>query len=124
MPAQLNITRYIDNEIYFIKFQLALEALPEDDKNRIKKFGEPTIQVGGTLLTGTANEFTLPVEIVRVKSDLPYVFALDSKSPDFATGINVKATAVQDQFTAAYTAAFVALRAEVDSFTGQEIVNV
>ena len=48
----------------------------------------------------------------------------DSKSPDFETNTQIKALAFQTAFLAAYDAAFVALRSQADTFTGEEIHNI
>jgi heptaprenylglyceryl phosphate synthase len=123
MPAALKIKRTIENYIWKIQFSLDLPTLPERDKELMRKFGEPQINVGGSF--GIApNTYTLPVKWIKVRTDLPYIQEFDSKSPTFETNTQIKAQAFQAAFVAAYDVAFVALRANADTFTGEEIHNI
>jgi len=105
-------------------FVLDTQKLSESDKAVMLKFGEPTINVGGTYLAATLDEYILPAKFIRVVSDLPYVQAFDSKSTAFSTATQVKAQAFQNAFIFNYTAAFTALRAQNDSFSGEFIFNI
>ena len=124
MPALLRIKRYIDNDIWNLTFTLAVDKLPESDKELMRKFGEPEINIGGTFLADTANAYTLPDKYVKVRSDLPYTQQFDSKTAEFGTNTQVKVLAFQDDFVAKYSAAFTALRESVDTFTGEFIENI
>ena len=124
MPALLKIKRTIDNDIWKINFSLDVASLSENDKDLMRKFGEPQINIGGTFLGETVNEYTLPDKYIRLRSDLPFTQEFDSKSPDFSTATQVKAEAFQDAFTTAYEAAFVNLRTNADTFTGEYLVNI
>jgi len=124
MPALLKIKRSIDNDIWKINFSLDLASLAESDKDLMRKFGEPQINIGGVFLSGEPNTYTLPDQYIKVRSDLPYTQEFDSKSPDFETVTQTKVEAFQTDFTSRYTAAFVALRDNADTFTGEYLVNV
>jgi hypothetical protein len=124
MTVPLKITRVIDNHIWKMTFVLDTQKLSESDKALMLKFGEPTINVGGTYLAATLDEYILPAKFIRVVSDLPYVQAFDSKSTAFSTATQVKAQAFQNAFIFNYTAAFTALRAQNDSFSGEFIFNI
>lgn len=124
MPALLKIKRFIDNDVWKINFSLDINSLSEHDKDLIRKFGEPQINIGGVYLEGSPNEYTLPDKYLRVRSDLPFTQEFDAKSPDFETATQVKAQAFQDTFTDAYLEAFTTLRTSADTFTGEYIENI
>ncbi len=130
MPALLKIKRYIENDVWKLTFTLDVTSLPESDKELMRKFGEPQINVGVTLLSGTENELILPDKYIRVRSSLPYTQEFDSKSLPNETEADRKAAAAaqalafQTYFVETYEDAFAALRSNADSFTGEYIVNV
>ena len=124
MPAQLKIKRTINNDVWSITFYLDIEKLAESDKELMRKFGEPAIHSGGVVLSRTPDEYTLPDKFIKIRSDLPFTQEFDSKAGVFSTNTQTKAEAYQDHFVAAYTAAFSALRANADTFTGEYIENV
>ena len=84
MAGLLRIKRSIDNDVWTITFSLDLNLLPESDKELMRKFGEPSIEIGGTYLAETADQYTLPLKTLRIRSDLPYTQTFDSKSPEYA----------------------------------------
>jgi hypothetical protein len=124
MPALLRIKKYIANDVWSVNFALDTASLSEADKNLMQKFGEPIINIGGVYLDGTSNEYTIPNQYIRIRSDLPFTQEFDSKSPVFAENTQVQAEAFQDEFVARYTAAFTALRNNADTFTGEYIENI
>jgi hypothetical protein len=124
MSALLQVTRGINNDVWQITFTLDSANLSESDKQLIAKFGEPTINVGGTFLINTADTYSLPDQYIRVRTDLPFTQTFDATTSPFNTNTQVKAQAFQDAFVANYTAAFVTLRATPDTFTGQYLFNV
>jgi hypothetical protein len=123
MPALLKIKRYIENDIWNICFSIDPASLPESDKDLIRKFGEPTINVGGTF-GESPDQYTLPEKFIRIKTELPYTQSFDSKSPDFETNTQIKAGVYETVFLQRYVEAFTNLRASVDTFTGESIVNI
>jgi hypothetical protein len=124
MPTILKIKRMIDNDVWKINFELDVLSLPENDKDLIRKFGEPQINIGGVFLASTPDEYTLPDKYIRVRSDLPFTQEFDSKSPDFSSNTQAKALAFQDNFTSLYEASFNTLRDMVDTFTGEYLINI
>jgi len=124
MPALLKIKRFIENDVWKINFSLDINSLSEHDKDLIRKFGEPQINIGGVYLAETLNTYTLPDKYLRVRSDLPFTQEFDSKSPDFETATQAKAQAFQDTFTALYLGAFTTLRTSTDTFTGEYVENI
>jgi hypothetical protein len=125
MPALLKIKRVIDNDVFKITFSLDVNSLPENDKELIRKFGEPQINIGGEYLSGTDNEFTLPDKFLRIRSDLPYTQEFDAKSNLFGfASTEAQAYAFQDAFISNYIGAFETLRNNADTFTGETIQNI
>lgn len=124
MPALLKIKRSINNDVWKINFSLDVQSIPESDKELIRKFGEPQINVGGIFLENTADQYTLPDKYIRIRTDLPYTQEFDSKSADFSENTQTKALAFQEKFIADYSSAFVELRAKADTFTGESIENI
>jgi len=128
MATALKIKKYIENDIWKITFYLDASSLPESDKALIQKFGEPEINIGGiyTITVGQSDTYTytLPDKFLRVRTDLPYTQEFDAKSPDFEDYTELKANAFLTQFKALYSEAFSALRANADTFTGEEIYNI
>jgi len=124
MPALLKIKRFIDNDVFKITFALDNEKLPESDKELLRKFGEPSIDLGGNYTPSAGDPYTLPTKYIRVKSDLPYTQEFDSKSPEYADDTQEKALAFQEEFIDKYNNAFTDLRAKADTFTGEQIENV
>lgn len=124
MPTLLKIKRVIDNDIWKLTFSLDTQSLAESDKDLIRKFGEPQINIGGTFLDSTPNEYSLPAKFLRVRSDLPYTQEFDSKSPDYSTNTLTKALAFQESFITKYHEAFTDLRSNTDTFTGEQIENI
>jgi hypothetical protein len=125
MPALLKIKRSLDNDIFKINFSLDISSLPESDKELLRKFGEPQINIGGVYLQDTDNEFTLVDKFIRVRSDLPFVQEFDAKSNllGFAS-TQAQAVEFQNEFISRYQEAFETLRSNPDTFSGEFIENI
>lgn len=124
MPALLKIKRNIENYVWKITFSLDSATLPEADKELMRKFGEPTIESGGTFIPSIGTAYTLPSKQIKLRSDLPYTQEFDSKSPDFLNDVQEKAQAYEQMFVGRYSAALLALRSRADTFTGEAIITI
>lgn len=127
MATLLRIRKSIENDIWKITFSLDLSALPESDKELMRKFGEPTINVGGTFTDAsypTVFTYTLPDKFILVRTDMPYTQTFDSKSADFLTSTQAKALLYEDTFISRYQAAFTTLRSLTDTFSGERVVTL
>lgn len=130
MPALLKIKRYIENEVWKIVFSLDVASLSENDKQLISKFGEPEINIGGTYLASTPDEYILQDKYLRVRTDLPFVQEFDAKSltrdNQAAAQVSAQAQAVafQTAFVANYEDAFNTLRTTADTFSGEYVENI
>jgi hypothetical protein len=125
MPALLKIKRNIENDVFKLQFSLDLTSLPESDKELMRKFGEPLINIGGVFLEDSDNSFSLPEKYIRVKSDLPYVQEFDAKSNVLGfVSTQAQAEGFQEAFVDRYQTALSELRALQDNFTGEFTVNI
>jgi hypothetical protein len=126
MPALLKIKRSIENDIWRINFSLDTVTLSEYDKELMRKFGEPQINIGGTYDSESVNawSYTLEDKYLRIRTDLPFTQEFDSKSPDYADYTQEKALIFQSSFVAKYNDAFTAMRASSDTFTGEFLENI
>lgn len=130
MPALLKIKRYIENDVWKLMFALDAVSLSENDKELIRKFGEPEINIGGTYLSGDPEEYILQDKYLRVRTDLPYIQEFDAKSlsyqnqADAQAAAQAQAVAFQAAFVGKYEDAFATLRATGDTFTGEYVENI
>lgn len=124
MPALLKIKRTIENDVWKLNFSLDSSSVSEYDRELIRKFGEPQINVGGVFLAESDDEYSLPDKYIRVRTDLPYTQEFDSKSPDYSENTQTKALAFQQAFVEKYSQAFEDLRNNPDTFSGEYIENI
>lgn len=128
MSAILKVTRSIENDIWKITFSVDTLKFSEADKQLIAKFGEPEINVGGSIegpeIEGTSINYTLPDRYIKIRSGLPFTQEFDSKSEMFQDYTKEKALRYQDAFTARYTTAIENLRSNQDSFSGEYLINL
>ena len=122
--ANLRIYKSIENEVYQVQFVQDKPALSEADKALIEKFGEPTINIGGTFLASTENAYTLPDTYIRIVSDLPYMQELDSKAAPFNTATLTKVNQFVTDSITKFTDAFTTLRANSDTWSGEQLNTI
>lgn len=122
--AKLRTFKEIQNSVYVLQFVHDIEALSNSDKELMQKFGEPEINLGGTFLESTANEYILPDEYVKIRSGFPVRKEFDSRSSPFDTNTLIKVNAYKDEIQLRFSTAFTDLRANTDTFTSEEIDNV
>ena len=121
--ALLQVQQSIENSVWKLTFTNDSNSLSETDRRLMAEFGEPTIDIGGTFLTG-GNAFTLPDQHIRIKSEFPFTQEFDSTVAPFNTNTQTKVLGYRDAIVAAFTAALTALRANSDTFTGQQEYNI
>lgn len=127
MATLLRIKRSIENDVWKITFSLDLGALAESDKELMRKFGEPTINVGGTFVDPSSPSlfnFILPDKYILIRTEMPYTQAFDSKSAPFNTSTQAKALVYENAFISRYQDAFTALRTLTDTFSGEKVVTL
>lgn len=122
--ALIKVSQYIENDVYKLLFSIERQELSEDDRKRMRKYGEPYIQLGGTFLDSTPNEFTLPEKTIKLGSGFPYLAEFDSETEPFDTNTKTKVEAYRDEILSRIDDAFETLRDQVDTFTGEHLHNI
>jgi hypothetical protein len=122
--ARLRIFKSIDNHLYTINFVNDAQFLSSEDKNAMQKFGEPEINLGGTFLVNTVNQFSLVDYFVRVRSDFPQKVTFDDRDSSFSTNIEDKVNGYIDEIVDRFQAAFADLRSKSDGFTGEQVEEI
>lgn len=122
--AKIRVFQTIDNAVYEMRFETDADSLSELDKQLMEKWGEPLINLGGTFLADTANEYTLPDRFVRLYTGFPFVTKFDSKTTPFDTNTVTKVTGYRDAMFTRIDDAYTTLRAETDSFTGEQLHSI
>ena len=114
----------IDNDVWAVQFVNDPMYLTEADKKAMRQFGEPEIDLGGTFLAETDNEFTLPSKKAKLRSDFPYTQYFDSRDTDFESATKVKVEAYRDEIITRITSAMTTLRGLSDTFSGERTYNI
>lgn len=109
----------IENDIWKVLIVNDPDKISDTDKKLMKQYGEPEINVGGTFLSGTGNEFTLPATYVKIRSDFPYEQDFDSTATPFDTNTQTKVEGWRDAVLSLIDTAITTLRANVDTFTAE-----
>ncbi len=125
--AKLRIFSYLENDVYTLRFENDPQALSNEDKQLMREFGEPEMNIGGTFLDSTPEEFTLPDSYVRIRSGFPVVRYFDAKGGEFATDTLEKVEGYKAEFIVRFEDAFTQLRANLpdqQAFIGEQVVNV
>lgn len=125
--AKLRIFKYLENDVYTLRFENDPQALSQEDKQLMREFSEPEIDVGGVIEFGEGDSFTLPTQYVRIRSGFPFVKAFDAKDSEFVEDTLEKVDAYSAEIITRFEAAFAALRANLPSrqaFIGEQVVNV
>lgn len=82
--------------------------------------GAPTISFTPT----PSNTFTIPDEYLKIFSGLPYTKNFDSLTSPFNTNTEAKVTGYKSTIQQRFAAALTTLRANGETFTGEEITQV
>ena len=88
----------------------------EAEVDRMKNYGEPEINVGGTV-----GAETYPDDLKKLKSDSPFTFTADGRDYTLDSDAQAAAEAWQAELVSRIQAAMDALRSLLDTFTGEEL---
>lgn len=122
--ALIRVFQAIDNDVWKVTFHNDPTELSEDDKKRMRKFGEPEIDLGGVFLDGEEDEFTLPSKKAKIRSDFPYTAEFDSRDSPFDENTSTKVVAYRTEIINRITSALEDLRDQADTFTGELTYNL
>lgn len=120
----IRVFQTIDNDVWSVTFVVDPSHLSEGDKKLMRQFGEPEVEMGGTFLASTDNEFTLPTKKARLRSDFPFTESFDSRDADFEENTKTKVEGYRAAIVTRMTTAFTTLRAQEDTFTSELTYNV
>jgi len=118
---KLRTFKTINNGIYQIVINV--EDISQNDQLLMQKYGEPTVDLGGTFTPEVpAPEFTLPSKVVSIMAG-NYVLrqSFDSRDTGYA---QANADAWSEELNTRITDAVEAMRQNVDTFTTEEIVSI
>lgn len=110
----------IDNGIF--KVSIRTDDFSVDDNAAMAEVGEPQTNAGGVFDEGNPGEFTLPNNLVRIKSDSPFTIAFDSRDLTAVTA-QARANTWAAEMITRIEAAVDGLRAAVDTFTDESMIT-
>ena len=120
---KIRVYSAVENGIF--KITITTEAWSEGDQRLIADYGEPQIDLGGTI-DGPAPDyvtFTLPNDFVNIMSDSPFQQGFDSRDTSASTAqeqaIAWKLATVDNIETA-----ITVMRETADTFTNEEVTVV
>jgi hypothetical protein len=117
MAIQVKTTYELKNNNYLVKVETI--NFPQSDLDLIADFGEPTIEMGGTI-PHTPSDYVLPTKQAFVKKGFPQTQLFDGVAfADAESRANDWATEILSRITAAMTT----LRINTDLFTRQTTDN-
>lgn len=106
----------LSNDVFTVT--LITEDWSQADTELMIKFGEPEIDLGGSFTSPT---FTLPSNLVKIKSESPFVQAFDYRD---STAAEARANKWAADITTRITSAVATLRGQTDTFTGESVTNI
>lgn len=115
---QLRTFKSIVDDVY--KVSMYTQEWSEGDKLLMQRFGEPEINVGGTIPMSPSS-YELDDAYKRIMSESPFAISFDLDDYDDAED---RANAWQVEIATRISAAVTALRAETDTFTGETVVAI
>jgi hypothetical protein len=118
----LRVNQSIISDEYQFVFSIDQDSITTDELNRVKKFGAPSINFGGTFTLDDLS-FTLPDVNRFFPADFP-VTQLFSPVDPWDTDTADKLELYRTTMCARITNAITSLRNTADTFTGQYITNI
>jgi len=110
---KIEIPTWIKNNIFYAKIT---NTPNEVEKEKITKFSEPTVDVGGSF-TGPPS-FSVPTQLRKMISGFPFTYKIDGNAD---TDAKDKMVVWADEVEARILDAKTDLVANVDDYTGEEV---
>jgi hypothetical protein len=127
MSTQVSLSQVnsVQNGVFVLTFSVFNNQISQAFSKAIQDFGEPTISIGGLYTPGgSVPAFTLPTQVIRLISDLPFTIQFDPSNPILSSEYaQQQAAYFATQFIAAFNTAVTTLIATADTWTNQTIVN-
>jgi len=118
---KVRIYNTIEDDVY--KVTMYTEDWSENDIGLMIKFDEPEVDVGGSFTDGESVPitFTLPSQLVRIRSESPLNVAFDGRDYDEP---DVYAEIWSSTMLTRITSAMSTLRSHTDDFTSETVVSI
>lgn len=119
----MNIRIFSKLEGGIYQITIKTEDWSENDKLLMQRFGEPTVELGGTFMSETVPylEFTLPASSARIMTESPFTSRFDFRDNADAED---RANLWKTEATSRITDAVAELRANEDAFTKEEVITI
>lgn len=121
---QFKLTNSIVDKVWSVLFTNIPSQLTNNDREIMRKYGEPLVNVGGVFLSGTENEFSFPNEYRKIRNEFPFKREFDTRDPDFEDNVLTKIGAYSDAILFRITTELDTLRAKTDNFSGETVIHV
>jgi hypothetical protein len=118
MSIQVKVEKDLALNDYQVKF--SIQDVSGSDQELIDAFGEPQVQIGGTI-TGPSDVTTLPAAERGIPSGFPVLQTFDGDDFVDAEGL---ANAYITEILLRITTAMVDLRTGSDTFTGESVTTI
>lgn len=123
---QFKLSNSIKDGVWSVLFTNQPSQLSLKDREAMRKYGEPLINVGGVFLSGTENEFRFPNQYKQIRSGFPYRQDFDTRDEVFAENVLTKIGAYSDAILLRITEGINSLRItnNEDTFSGESVINI
>lgn len=111
----------LDNGVFNVNMITA--DFSADELRAMEILGEPEIDAGGVFDLDGANEFTLPNNLVRLKSGSPFIQGFDKRDHAAPTEAQIWADIWATEMLARIKASVDTLRAATDTFTNESMIT-
>jgi len=124
--VSLNRQQVLVNDLYNVTWSVRQGSITQTLTNAIAAFSEPAVAIATSYTPGSpAPVFTVPAQTYRLISDLPITFSFDPTNPALsATYIQDQVTYFISQFEAQYISTVNTLIDQMDTYSGEFILNV
>lgn len=120
--AKLRVLQAINTENFSFTFSIDTDSIGDADFARVKKFGAPSINFGGSFTNGTQS-YTLPDSYYDFPGDFPVTITFSGTTP-FDTAVQANLDLYRTAMITRITNAITTLRGLTDGFTGEFITNI
>ena len=118
MSIQVKVEKELTNNVFSTKF--SIDNVSGSDQELIDAFGEPQVQIGGTIV-GPSDTTTLPAAERGIPSGWPVLESFDGDDFVDAEGL---ANAYVTEILTRITTEMLALRTGADAFTGESVTTI
>jgi hypothetical protein len=124
--AKFRVFQSLDNNEHVLLITVDQATISSTDRDLIAKYGEPEINLGGTIYADDTTTLlvTLPNEYIKIISGLPHKILVDSSAVPWDTDTTNKLTSYRKRLQERIVAAVTALRANTDTYSNEYITQI